>query len=99
MFKNGYELYCTMKKKAKTQSKTKTNKAQTVVLERFSQRFKALRKAKGYTNQEYFAYDNEFSRVQVGKWERGGDIKLSSVARVCDALGITMKEFFSEGFD
>lgn len=97
MPKNGYELYCTMKKKAKTQ--TKTNKTQIVVLERFSQRFKELRKAKGYTNQEYFAYDNEFSRVQVGKWERGGDIKLSSVARVCDALGITLKEFFSEGFE
>lgn len=88
-----------MKKKALKSKTTNTNKSQSVVLDNFSKRLKSLRRAKGYTNQEYFAYDNDFSRVQVGKWERGGDIKLSSLTRICAALGISLKEFFSDGFD
>lgn len=86
-------------KKKNLKVKTKNVKAKPAISDKFSKRFKELRKAKGYTNQEYFAYDNDFSRVQVGKWERGGDIKLSSLSRICDALGISLKEFFSEGFD
>lgn len=88
-----------MKRKGVKTKVVKAKKTQSPVLEKFSERLKSLRKAKGYTNQEYFAYDNDFSRVQVGKWERGGDIKLSSLTRLCDALDISLKDFFAEGFD
>jgi transcriptional regulator with XRE-family HTH domain len=62
-------------------------------------RIKSLRIAKGYTNYEYFAYDNKISRSQYGKYENGEDLRFSSLIRVVEAFEMTLEEFFSEGFD
>lgn len=63
------------------------------------ERFKTLRKAKGYSNYEQFAYLHDIGRSQYGKYEKGADMRLSTFFRVLEALEISPVEFFGEGFD
>jgi transcriptional regulator with XRE-family HTH domain len=62
-------------------------------------RIQSLRVKKGYTNYEYFAYENDIPRAQYGRYEKGEDLRYSSLVRVVKAMGMSLKEFFSEGFD
>ncbi|MCB9350853.1 MAG: helix-turn-helix transcriptional regulator [Lewinellaceae bacterium] len=62
-------------------------------------RIKALRKAKGYSNYEQFAYENEINRSQYGRYENGEDLRFSSLLKVLKALDISLAEFFGEGFE
>lgn len=66
-----------------------------------SKRIKSLRKKKGYNSYELFAYDIEISRAGMSKYESGSfdDIRMRTLLKIIDGLGITPKEFFSEGFD
>ena len=50
---------------------------------------------------ELFAYDIEISRAGMSKYEAGtfDDIRLRTLLKIIDGLGISPKEFFSEGFD
>ncbi len=68
-------------------------------LQKLGRRIKQLRIQKGYTNYEYFAYEHNISRTQFGRYENGEDLRYSSLLKVVRALGMTMEEFFSEGFD
>ena len=68
-------------------------------LVKLGKRIKALRIKNGYSNYETFAYENEIPRAQFGRYERGEDLRYSSLLKVIKALGITIEEFFSEGFD
>ncbi|WP_316738433.1 helix-turn-helix transcriptional regulator [Pedobacter aquatilis] len=58
-----------------------------------------LRIKAGYSNYEYFAYAHEIPRSQFGRYERGEDLRYSSLLKIIKAFGITVEEFFSEGFD
>ena len=62
-------------------------------------RLKALRKAKGFSNYEHFAYFNNIGRSQYGKYEKGADMRLSTFLRVLKALDVSPEEFFKEGFE
>ena len=62
-------------------------------------RIKELRLKQGFTNYEYFAYEHNIPRAQYGRYEKGEDLKYSSLLKVVKALGLTMEEFFSEGFE
>lgn len=68
-------------------------------LARLGKRIKELRLAKGYANQEIFAYENEIPRAQYGRYERGFNITFLSLLKILRALDITFEEFFSEGFE
>lgn len=68
-------------------------------LENLGKRLTALRKAKGYSNYEQFAFSNDINRSQYNRYENGEDLRLSSLLKVLKALGISLKEFFGEGFD
>lgn len=87
-----------MKKRA-IKRKTAKKKTTATELELLGNRIKQLRKERGYSNQEIFAYDNDLNRAQYNKYERGGDIRFSSLVRLLKALDISVKDFFSEGFD
>ncbi len=67
-------------------------------LKNLGKRIKALRKEQE-SNYEQFAFKNDIHRVQYGRYENGSDMKFSSLMRVLQALDISPKEFFSEGFD
>ncbi len=68
-------------------------------LQNLGNRLKYLRKEKGYTNYEIFAFDNDIPRAQYGRYEKGEDLKFSSLLKVLKALDISLIDFFSEGFD
>lgn len=68
-------------------------------LVKLGNRIRALRIAKGYTSHEIFAYEHKIPRAQYGRYERGLDLQYSSLIKVINALGISLKDFFSEGFD
>lgn len=87
-----------MKKQPKRKNSSKKDVAANE-LEMLGKRIKELRKMKGYTNQEIFAYDNGLNRAQYNKYERGGDIRFSSLVRLLKALDISLKDFFKDGFE
>jgi transcriptional regulator with XRE-family HTH domain len=64
-----------------------------------AQRIKELRKKAGYSSYENFAYDHNITRSQWGRYERGEDMRFSSLVKVCKALDISLKEFFEQGFE
>lgn len=68
-------------------------------LKRLGERIKDLRLKKGYSSYEYFAYEHNISRAQFGRYEQGQDLRFSSLAKIVAAFDMTLKEFFSEGFD
>lgn len=65
---------------------------------KLARRIKELRKKAGYTSYESFAYEKNITRSQWGRYERGEDLRFSSLVKVCQALQISLEEFFSEGF-
>lgn len=67
-------------------------------IELIAQRIRTLRKERGYTNQEHFAYEIDIARAQYGRYERGIDLKISSLSKILFAHGITLQEFFAAGF-
>lgn len=68
---------------------------------KISKRIKTVRKKKGFTSAELFAYDIEISRTGMSKYETGNydDIRMRTLLKIIDGLGMTPQEFFSEGFD
>lgn len=62
-------------------------------------RIKTLRKEKGYTSYEAFAYEHDIHRVQWGRYEQGQDIYFSTLVRITKVLGVSLTEFFEDGFD
>jgi transcriptional regulator with XRE-family HTH domain len=85
-----------------TQTKKKSSKNSTeeaLNLKKVGERLKYFRKKAGYSNYEYFAYENNFSRPQYGKYEAGANIQLNTLMKILKALNVSLKEFFSEGFD
>jgi len=68
-------------------------------LKRLGERIKQLRLKKGYTSYEQFAYEHNISRAQFGRYERGKDLRVSSLLKILHALNVSLEEFFSEGFN
>jgi len=71
----------------------------TQQLNNLASRLKEIRKEKGYANYEQFAFDNELPRAQYGRYEKGQDLRFSSLVKVLKALDISLKDFFNEGFE
>ena len=53
-----------------------------------------LRIQKGYKCAEYFAYDYQLNRSAYYGWENGKNISLKKLIVVCEALDISLLEFF-----
>lgn len=67
-------------------------------LKSLGSRIKSLRIQKGYTSYEYFAYEHNISRAQFGRYERGEDLRFSTLIKIINAFDMTLEEFFAEGF-
>ena len=72
---------------------------ENAILAQLGERLKYYRKLKGYSNYERLANDLNISRIQYGKYEAGGNIKLDTLLKILNHLQITLAEFFSEGFN
>ena len=68
-------------------------------LQNFGERLKQIRKEKGYSNYEHFAYQHGFNRVQYGRYENGANISLKTLFKLMKAFDMSLEEFFAEGFD
>lgn len=72
----------------------KDEKSEYVV--RLANRIKELRIAKGYSNYEIFAFEKGISRSQYGRYEKGEDLRFSSLMKVIEAFDMTPEEFFKD---
>lgn len=72
---------------------------ESIYLDQLGNRLRYYRKLKGYTNYEHLAYDLGISRSQYGKYENGGNIKFSTLCKILSFLDVSLKEFFSDGFE
>ncbi len=84
-------------RKSKT-AKSVRSLSKEEALKKLGARIKELRIKKGYTSYEYFAYEHNISRAQFGRYERGEDLRFSSLFKVANALEVNMEEFF-KGFN
>lgn len=75
------------------------SKASAKQIQNLGKRFTQLRKEAGFTNYEQFAYENTLSRSNYGRYEKGADMQFSTILKICEAHKITLKDFFSQGFD
>lgn len=76
-----------------TQKETKKKPLSPEVL-KIAERIKELRIKKGYSSYEVFAYENGINRSQYGKYEKGENMRIESLLKVIQALGVTPSEFF-----
>ena len=53
-----------------------------------------LRIQKGYRCAEYFAFEFQLNRSAYYGWENGKNISIKKLIIVCEALGITLPDFF-----
>lgn len=69
-------------------------------LKKIGSRLKSLRKAKGYSNPDKFAYENDLNRSQYGKYESGNtNLTIGTLINILNKLEIGLSEFFNEEFD
>ena len=87
-----------MANKTPLKASSKTVTAETKKLKQIGERLKFYRKKAGYTNYEYFAYENNISRPQYGKYEAGANIQLNTLIKILKALNVSLEEFF-KGFE
>jgi len=90
-----------MKNGGNKSSKKKVNQVLNTdaELKKLGNRIKQLRIKKGYSSYEYFAYDHNISRAQFGRYEKGQDLRYSSLIKVIAAFEMSVSEFFEEGLD
>jgi Helix-turn-helix domain len=63
------------------------------VLQKIGERVRELRLKKGYTNSDTFAYENDINRSQYWEYEKGVDMKLSTLIRIAKIHGLTLQDF------
>lgn len=67
-----------------------------LLLEKVAKKIKQLRKDKGYTSFQAFAYDFELNRVQYWRIESGQNITLKTLIKVLEIHQISLGEFFKD---
>jgi transcriptional regulator with XRE-family HTH domain len=78
--------------------KSETDNIERIYLKKIGERLRYFRKKAGYTNSEYFAYENNISRPQYGKYEAGANIQLNTLIKILQAMNVSLEEFFT-GFN
>lgn len=67
-------------------------------LAKMGSRIRELRKKKGFTSLEIFAYEHGFGRTQYARYENGEDLRFTTLIRLVNCFDMTLEEFFGEGF-
>ena len=69
-------------------------------LKKIGLRLKGLRKAKGYSNPDKFAYEHNLNRSQYGKYEAGTtNITIGTLITILNNYGMTLSMFFNEEYN
>lgn len=72
----------------------KQSKEFNIIIHRIGERIKALRINAGYRSYEVFAWENNLSRIQYWKMEKGTNCTLKSLHKVLNVHNLTYKDFF-----
>lgn len=86
-------------KRAQDKTKTKKKKEPIQEVKTMGQRLRHYRKLKGYSSYEDFAFENDISTSQYFAYEKGQNLEFETLVKILKALKVSLKEFFSEGFD
>jgi transcriptional regulator with XRE-family HTH domain len=62
--------------------------------QKVANQLKQLRKKAGYSAAEKFAYEHEISRAQYARYEKGTDMRISTLLKIAAAHNMTLHEFF-----
>lgn len=65
-------------------------------VQKIATRIRELRKAKGFTSYETFAFEHDINRVQYWRIEKGQNITLKTLIKVLSIHNLTLQEFFSD---
>jgi hypothetical protein len=68
-------------------------------LKKLGNRLKEIRISLGYKSAEAAAFHFEINRVQYARYEAGKNIEYLTLVDLIAKMGMTISEFFSEGFD
>lgn len=68
-------------------------------LKKLGARLRELRKQKGFTTAEAAANYYEIQRSQYARYEAGHNLYYLTLVEILDKMGISLSEFFREGFD
>ncbi|MFD0767136.1 helix-turn-helix domain-containing protein [Mucilaginibacter lutimaris] len=66
---------------------------------KLGERIRAIRIAQGFTSAETFANERGLGRAQYGKFEKGKNLNYANLLKVLQALRVSLREFYSEGFE
>ena len=58
------------------------------------EKLRLLRIAKGYSNYEIFAYDHGLNRANYGRYEKGANLRVSTLISILECHGLTLDDFF-----
>jgi hypothetical protein len=76
--------------------KVKAKKAGSNELKAIGERLKQLRKDRGFSNADFFAYENGIAAAQYARYERGEDMRVSTLIRLAKAYDVSLSEFFKD---
>ncbi|PWG78104.1 helix-turn-helix domain-containing protein [Pararcticibacter amylolyticus] len=69
-------------------------------IKRIGIRLRNIRKNRGYSNSDEFAYAYGLNRSQYGKYEAGSeDMRISSLVKTLEKIKVPLNEFFNEEYD
>ncbi|MBX3253347.1 MAG: helix-turn-helix transcriptional regulator [Chitinophagaceae bacterium] len=85
-------------KKPKKQVSLENISPKEEILRKLGETIKSSRKKKGFTSFEHFAYQMDISRSLYAKYEAGSDLRVSTLFRIIQGMGMKVSEFF-KGFD
>ena len=71
-------------------------KEEDVRILKIANKIKELRFQKGYSSHENFAWDNNISRPQYWRIEKGSNITMKTLLSILDIHKISLSEFFRD---
>jgi transcriptional regulator with XRE-family HTH domain len=63
---------------------------------KIANKIKELRLQKGYSSHENFAWDNNLSRVQYWRIEKGSNITMKTLLSILDIHKVSLSDFFKD---
>ena len=70
-----------------------------IALKKLGDRLRQLRKLKGLKTAEEAASEFEMQRAQYSRYEAGANLNYLTLIEILEKMDLSIKEFFSEGFD
>jgi transcriptional regulator with XRE-family HTH domain len=85
--------------KSKRAAKKKPREPIDPLVAQLGARIRQLRKKEGFTSYEDFANDRELPASQYGRYEKGQNLRYTSLVKIAKVFNMSLQEFFSEGFE